>query len=67
MTFSMVGSGRLSIVLATNDSQRVGGCNPLLTCSSKTEQKITVICSRKTEAKVAKKFKRYNKFQSNSI
>jgi len=48
---SVVGSGRRSIVPGTNgSSQRVGGCNPLLTCSLK------VTCSRKTEQKVAKKF-----------
>jgi len=51
-TFSLVGSGRHSIAPATNGSQRVGGCNPVLTCGP------TVTCSPKTEAKVAKKFKR---------
>jgi len=35
-----------SIVPATNGSQRVGGCNPVLTCSA------TVTCSHKTEPKV---------------
>jgi len=63
-TVSLVGSGRRSIVAATNGSQRVGGCNPLLTCvprvtcSPKTEPKVTVICSPKTKLKVVKKFKR---------
>jgi len=63
-TLSLVGSGRRSIMPATNGSQRVSGCNPVficsptVTCSPKTEAKVTVICSPKTEAKVAKKFKR---------
>ena len=57
-TLSLVGSRRRSIVPATNVSQRVGGCNPVLTCSPKTEPKVTVIWGPKTEAKVAKKFKR---------
>jgi len=39
-------------------AQHVGGCNPLLTRSPKTERKVTVICSPKTEPKVAKKFER---------
>jgi len=51
-TISMVGSEGRSIVPTTNCSQRVGGCNPMLTCSP------TVTCSPKTEAKVAKWFKR---------
>jgi len=62
-TLSLFGSGRRSIVPATNGSQRVGGCNPLLTCSP------TVTYSPKTETKVAKKFKRKssipNQFCSN--
>jgi len=53
-----VGSGRRSIVHATNGSHRVGGCNPLLTCSPKSEPKFTVTCSTKTESKVQKKFGR---------
>jgi len=63
-TLSLVGSGRRSLVPATNGSQRVGGCNPVLTCiptvtrSPKTEPKVTVICNPKIELKVAKKFKR---------
>jgi len=63
-TLYLVGSGRRSIVPATNGSQRFGTCNPVLTCSltvtcsPKTEPKVTVICSPKTEPKVAKKFKR---------
>jgi len=57
-TLSLFSSGRHSIVPATNGPQRVGGCNPLLTCSPKTEPKVAVICSPKTETKVAKKFKR---------
>jgi len=57
-TLSLVVSGRHSIVPATNGSQRVGGCNPVFPRSPKTEPKVTVICSPKTEMKVAKKFKR---------
>jgi len=57
-TLSLVGSGRRSIVPATNGSQRVGGYNILLTCSLKTEPKVPVTCSTNTEPKVAKKFKR---------
>ena len=45
-TVSLVGWGGHSILPAANGSQRVGGCNPVLTCSPK------------TEPKVAKKFKR---------
>jgi len=51
-TLSLVGSGRHRIVPATNGSQNVVGCKPVLTCST------TVACSPKTEPKVAKKFKR---------
>jgi len=62
-TLSLVGSGRYSIVPATNGSQRVDGCNPVLTysptvtCSPKTEPKVTVIYSPKIDPKLAK-FKR---------
>jgi len=71
-TLSLVGSGQHSIVPATNGSQRVGGCNPVLTCSStvtrpKTEPKVTVICSPKTETKVAKNSKENRQFQTNSV
>jgi len=51
-TLSLVGSGRHSIASAIYGSQRVGGYNPVLTCSP------TVTCSPKTETKVVKKFKR---------
>jgi len=60
---SLVGSGRGSIVPATNGSQRVGCCNPLLTysctvtSSPKTEPKVTVTSSPKTEPYIAKKCK----------
>jgi len=63
-TLSLVSSWRRSIVTVRNGSQHDGGCNPLLTCkptvtcSHKTEPKVTAICSPKTESKVAKKFKR---------
>jgi len=57
-TLSLVGSGRRSIVPETNGSQRVGGCNPLLTCSPKPVPELTVICSPSAEPKVAKNFKR---------
>ena len=63
-TLSLVGSGRRSIVPATNGSQSVGGCNPVLTrsppiiCTPKTEPKVTVICTPQIEPKVAKKLKR---------
>jgi len=50
-TLSLVGLGRHSSVPTTNGSQRVSGCNSLLTCSP------IVTCSPKTEPKVAKKFK----------
>ena len=60
-TVSLVGSGRRSIVLATNGSQRVGGCNPLLTCGP------AVTRSLKTEPKVAIKFKKNKKFQFKSV
>ena len=63
-TLSLVGSGRRSIVVATNGSQRFGGCNPVLTCipkvtsSLKTEPNVIVICNpTQTELKFAKKFK----------
>ena len=51
---SLVGSGQRRIVPTTNGSQLVGGCNPLLigsptvTCSPKTEPKVTVTSSPKT-------------------
>jgi len=48
-TLSLVGSGRHSNVLAANASQRVAGCNPMLTGSP------TVICQPKTEPKIVKK------------
>jgi len=51
-TLSLVGSGRQSIAPATNGSQRVGGCKPVLTCS------LTVTCRPEIEPKVAKKHKR---------
>ena len=57
-------SRQRSIVLATNGSQCVGGCNRLLTCSStvtcspKTEPKVTATSSPKTEPKAAEKFNR---------
>ena len=60
----LIGSGRCNIVPTTNGSQRVGGCNQVLTsshivtCIPKIKPKVTVICSPKTEAKVAKMFKR---------
>jgi len=63
-TLFLVGSGRHSIMPATNGCQRVGGSNPVLTCSPtvtcspKTEPKVTVICSPKTERKVEKKLKK---------
>ena len=63
-TLSLVVSGQCSIVPATNGSQHVGGCNllliwsPSVTCSPKTEPKVTVMCCLKTERKGAKNFKR---------
>ena len=68
-TPSLVGSGRCGIVPATNGSQRVGGCKPVLTCSPtvtcspKTEPKVTVTSSPKTEPKVVKKLKRKSSIQ----
>jgi len=69
-TLSLIGSGQRSIVPATNGSQRVDRCSPVLTCSPtvtcspKTEPKVTVICSPKTETKFAKKFKRKSSIQN---
>jgi len=60
-TVSLVGSGRRSIVPATNGSQPVGGCNPLWTCGP------AITCIPKTEPKVAIKIKENNQFQSKSV
>jgi len=54
-TLSLVGSGRRNIMPATNGSQRVGGCNPVLTCSPK------------PEPKVCEEFEKNNQFQCNSV
>ena len=66
-TLSLVGSGRGSIGLATNGSQRVGGCNPLssvnlhsysnLQSQNWTESYSNQQSQTKTQTKVAKKFK----------
>jgi len=62
-TLSLVGAGQRSIVAAANASQRLGSCNPVLTCSPKTELKVTVICTSKTERSP----KENNQFQSKSV
>jgi len=61
---SLVGSGRRSIVPETNGSQHVGGCNPVLTCSPKTEAKVTAIFRPKTEPKLRRSSQENNQFQS---
>ena len=60
-TVPFIGSGRRSILPATNGSQCHGGCHPLLTCGP------SVTCSPKTEPKLWKSLKENHQFQSKSV